>query len=120
MEENARVFWRPTCYVISVNQAEKAIRIFKAILVFYQKLIVPTSMLSGVLGVLGIGITGEFSLKTFGVSYIILGLLFHYYTYELRNSNEYYFYYNMGLSRPVLWAVTSVFGFLTGLVFILL
>jgi hypothetical protein len=104
----------------SIKQAEKIMRIVKAILIFYQKLIIPTLILSGLLGFIGLGITGEISLKTIGISYIFLGLLFHYFIYEVRNYNEYYFYYNMGLSRLSLWIITFVLSFIIGLIFITL
>jgi hypothetical protein len=95
-------------------------RMFKTILIFYQKLIIPTLVLSGLLGFIGLGITGVFSLKTIGISYIFLGLLFHYFIYEVRNYNEYYFYYNMGLSRLSLWLITFILSLVIGLIFILL
>lgn len=90
-------------------------RIFKAVLIFYQKLIIPTLGLSGSLGLIEFKLTGEFSLKTFGISYILFGLLFHYFIYEVRNSNEYYFYYNLGLSRLSLWIITFVMSLAIGL-----
>lgn len=95
-------------------------RILKAILIFYQKLIVPTLILSGLIGLMGLALFGEFSLKTIGISYIFLGLLFHYFIYEVRNSNEYYFYYNMGLSRLSLWIITFGLSLVIGLIFIFL
>ncbi len=95
-------------------------RIIKAILIFYQKLILPTLVLSGLLGLIGFAIAGEFSLKTIGISYIFLGLLFHYFIYEIRNSNEYYFYYNLGLSRLSLWIITFVLSLVIGLIFIII
>jgi len=95
-------------------------RTLKAILIFYQKLITPTLILSGLLGIIGLGITGEFSLKAIGISYIFLGLLFHYFIYEVRNSNEYYFYYNLGLSRLSLWIITFVLSLIIGLTLIIL
>ncbi len=94
-------------------------RILKAILIFYQKLIIPTLILSGLLGLIGLGITGEFSFKAIGISYIILGLMFHYFIYEIRNSNEYYFYYNIGLSRLTLWIITFILNLIIGLIIIL-
>ena len=103
-----------------VSKQKKTMRTLKAILIFYQKLIIPTLILSGLLGFIGLGITGEFSLKTIGVSYIFLGLLFHYFIYEVRNNNEYYFYYNMGLSRLSLWLITFFLSLIIGLTFILL
>lgn len=95
-------------------------RILKAILIFYQKLIIPSLILSGLFGFIGLGIAGEFSLKTIGISYVFLGLLFHYFIYEVRNSNEYYFYYNIGLSRLSLWLITFVLNLMIGFIFILI
>lgn len=93
---------------------------FKAILIFYQKLIIPTLILSGLLGFAGLGINGAFSLASVGVSYIFTGPLFHFFIYEIRNYNEYYFYYNLGLSRISLWVITIILNFVIGFIFILL
>jgi hypothetical protein len=95
-------------------------RILKAIWIFYRKLILPTLILAGLLGFIGFGITGEFSFKTIGISYFIIGLLFHYFIYEIRNFNEYYFYYNVGLSRLNLWIITVSLNFIICLIFIIL
>jgi hypothetical protein len=37
---------------------------------------------------------------------IFASLLFHYLIYEIRNSKEYYFYFNMGLTKLMLWLST--------------
>jgi hypothetical protein len=95
-------------------------RMLRAILIFYQKLFVPALVLSGLLGLIGFGISGVFSLRAIGVSYFFFGLLFHYFIYEVRNFNEYYFYYNLGLSRLSLWLVTLFLNLVIGLIFILL
>ncbi len=95
-------------------------RTLKAILIFYQKLIIPTLIVSVVMGMIGYGMSKEFSLKAIGISYLFLGLLFHYFIYEVRNSNEYYFYYNLGLSRLSLWVISFVLSLAIGLIFILL
>lgn len=91
-------------------------RIVKVLLIFYQKLIIPSLVLSAVIGFVGWVITGEFSFRTVGSSYIILGLLFHYFIYEIRNSNEYYFYYNFGLSKLTLWIASAVLSSIIGLI----
>jgi hypothetical protein len=44
--------------------------------------------------------------------YLVMSLLFHYYIYEKRNSNEYYFYFNLGLSKYVLWGSTLILSFM--------
>ena len=95
-------------------------RIIKAILIFYQRLIVPALFLSGLLSLLGGAVSGGFSFQALGFSYIITAPLFHYFIYEIGNSNEYYFYYNMGLSRLVLWIATLALSIIIGLIFILI
>ena len=76
--------------------------------------------MTGLIGLIGYGITGEFSFKALGISYVIFALLFHYFVYEIKNVNEYYFYYNIGLSRLTLWAATLVLSLIIGLIFILI
>ena len=95
-------------------------RILKAIFIFYKKLFIPTIIMSGLITFTGMNIAGELSFKTFGISYIFFGFFFHYFIYELRNSNEYYFYYNMGLSKLSLWIITIVLHLIIGLIFIFL
>jgi hypothetical protein len=93
-------------------------RIFKAILIFYQKIFFPTLIFSGLLGLLIFGLTEELSLKAIGSAYILSGFLFHYFMYEIRSANEYYFYYNMGLSRLSLWIGTFILNLAIGFIFI--
>lgn len=95
-------------------------RLFKAILIFYQKLIIPALILSGLLGFMGLGVTGVFSLEAIGISFMFSGPLFHYFIYEVRNNNEYYFYFNMGLSRLSLWIITFSLSLVIGLILILI
>lgn len=95
-------------------------RVLKAILLFYQKLVIPSLIVSGLLGLVAYGVSGQLSLKTIGFSYIITSLLFHYFIYEVMYSDEYYFYYNLGLSRLNLWIITLVLSLLIGVLFMLL
>lgn len=95
-------------------------RVIKAILIFYQKILFPTLIFTGLLGVVVFGFTEEFSLKILGSAYIITGLMFHYFIYEIRYANEYYFYYNFGLSRSMLWLCTFSLNLAIGLLFIIL
>jgi len=43
---------------------------------------------------------------TFGLCFIIIAPIVHYYVYERRNKNEYYYYYNLGLGNLKLWVYT--------------
>ena len=92
--------------------------IIKSILIFYKKLIVPTLVLSLVFGFIGFGISGNFSLKLVGISYILISLLIHYIIYELMYPNEYYFYFNFGLNKYILWACTFILSLIIGLILV--
>lgn len=58
--------------------------------------------------------------KGVGFSFVFLTPVFHYLTYEIRNPNEYFFYYNLGLSKLILWTSTLVISLIIGLIIILL
>jgi len=87
--------------------------------IFYRKLIVPTLLLSVLICFVGGLIGGSYSLKWFGFSYMILTPLFQYFIYEIRNKNEYFFYYNLGLSKPILWASSISISLVFGLILII-
>lgn len=97
-------------------------RIFFCIWVFYKKLILPTVVVSALFGLILYPNTETISssMKWSGISCIFLTPVFHYFIYEIRNPNEYYFYYNMGLSKLVLWISTTILGLILGLLIILI
>ena len=93
----------------------------KAILIFYKKIFLPILISSIAVGVFFGGIVPESSISSsIGQSYMILAPIFHYYKYDLKNNNEYYFYYNLGLSKKTLWLSSSTMSVLIGLIFIVL
>ena len=83
----------------------------KAIFLFYKKLMVPALLFSIVFGLFSIYMSGQFSATSFGLSYLLLPLLMHYFIYEVRNKNEYFFYHNLGLSKLSLWISTLTISF---------
>ena len=87
---------------------------------FYKKLIIPGFSMSIVIESLPYLNTGSFSFKWLGISYMILTPMFQYYIYEIRNPDEYYFYYNMGINKLILWMSTVILSFLIGLMLMLL
>lgn len=89
-------------------------RKIKGVLVFYGKLLVPSIAISMAIGFLGFLITGKFSFTTVGLGYIFIALLFHYFIYEIRNQDEYYFYRNIGISRLALWISTFAISVFIG------
>jgi hypothetical protein len=85
---------------------------------FQQKLLLPTFGLA-----LGIGIAGYFMAPSIpiiqgtGYGYIFAGPVMHYFIYELRYENEYYFYFNSGLSKIHLYTSTIILNVtLSGLI----
>ena len=84
----------------------------KAIFLFYKKLMVPSLLFSILIGVFSIYMSGQFSATSFGLSYLLLPLLMHYFIYEVRNKNEYFFYHNLGLSKLSLWISTLIISLL--------
>ena len=82
---------------------------------FQQKLILPTFCVA-----LAIGIAGYFMVwstplvQGTGFGYFLAGPLTHYFIYELRNENEYFFYFNLGLNKISLYASTAILNLILG------
>lgn len=76
--------------------------------------------MSVLIALLAWAVLGSFSVGVIGVAYMVSTPFFHYFIYEMGNYNEYYFYYNIGLSKAVLWVSTLVISLLFGLVIIML
>jgi hypothetical protein len=82
---------------------------------FQQKLILPTFCVA-----LGIGISGYLMVWSApvivgtGFGYFLAGPMVHYYLYDLKDPNEYYFYFNAGLSKIMLYATTVGLNFILG------
>jgi hypothetical protein len=75
---------------------------------FYKKLIVPVlsmSVLTGLIVYLNTG-SATTAINLAGISCLFYTPMFQYFIYEIRNPQEYYFYYNMGISRLKLWLST--------------
>ncbi len=83
---------------------------------FYKKLITPSLAVSILIAVILGGVTNFF--LAFGIAYILFVPLFHFAIYELNNPKEYYFYYNLGLSKSILWAFTVILSLVVGLIFV--
>lgn len=91
-------------------------RLIKGLWFFYKKLIIPSVCLSGLLAVVYLGSIPV--QRTLGISYIFLPTVFHYIIYELTSPEEYYFYYNLGLSKSALWLNTMLLSMAIGLTLI--
>lgn len=83
---------------------------------FYKKLIFPSLAVSILLAFFG-------SLKLItgtGLAYVFLTPVFQFLFYDLSRPNEYYFYYNMGLSKVALWINTILMSLIIGVILMLI
>jgi len=87
--------------------------IFAGLAFFYQKIIIPSLAFSVVMPLFFLRHSDFF--PGAGVAFTILLPTMHYLTYEVRKPQEYYFYYNLGLSKLTLWITTVGMGAIIGL-----
>jgi hypothetical protein len=96
-------------------------RIIKSIWLFYRKLIITSAAMSVMIALVGTFIAETaFSHKVVGLAYIFCTPLTHFLVYEVRNANEYYFYYNLGLSKITLWISTVLLSITIGLILLII
>ncbi len=113
-------------YELSVNiikvktSSRDTMRIIISILFFYKKLVIPSLAMAIAVGFLEWLLTEQFSLKTVGYTYILASMYFHYLIYEKRNPGEYYFYYNMGLCKSILWGTSLFLSLIIGLFLVII
>lgn len=88
----------------------------KGIYFFHLKLFVPSFFVALIFGSFGYLNDGVYSLGAFGTAYVMIALLFHYFIYEMSFKKEYYFYYNLGLSKITLWISTIIISVLLKLI----
>ncbi len=60
------------------------------------------------------------SLISIGMTYLFISLLSHFFLYEIKDKNEYYFFYNSGLSKKNLWISTGLFALINLLLLIII
>ncbi len=82
-------------------------RNFTILWIFYKKILIPALLFS-----LLISFLLPYSIETFGLSFLLMLPVLHYFMYEVRFKSEYYFYTNSGFSRTFLWTGTILSGFL--------
>ncbi|REC65144.1 hypothetical protein DRF59_17635 [Chryseobacterium flavum] len=81
------------------------IKRLSVIWLFYRKIIPATVLFSLLCSFLL-----QFNPDSFGLSFLFILPVLHYFIYELRLKNEYYFYANFGISRLLLWIITVSSG----------
>lgn len=96
-------------------------KIFITLFIFYKKLIIPSLLMALMSGfaykyvLIGLGKTDMdliplFSSGAAASAYLIFSLSFQFFIYDVRNPNEYYFYYNIGLNKYILWISNLIFS----------
>jgi len=101
-----------------MKKSQNTLRIIGGLWLFYRKMAIPALVISILFGLLIHLISGHFFFKMAGIAFIISSILLQYFVYEVINSKEYYFYYNIGLSKHLLWGASLLVSFLIGLTFI--
>lgn len=67
-----------------------------------------------------VGILFDFQPKMIGLSFLFISPFTHYFFYEIKHKNQYYFFYNSGISNVMLWMSTFVIGLINLLILILI
>lgn len=93
-------------------------RIINALWIFYKKLILPSIVVSALLATFYFKL-GEI-IKGTGMAYVFLTPVFHYLLYDLTSPKEYFFYYNMGISKLFLWINSIVVSLTIGIILMLI
>lgn len=84
--------------------------------IFYQKILVPAIAVAIVIAIIMSSSAFSTLVSGIGIAFIATAPLFHYIIYDTNNPKEYYFYYNQGLSKKVLWSTTIIFSLMISLI----
>lgn len=84
--------------------------------IFYQKILVPAIAVAIVIAIIMSSSAFSTLVSGIGIAFIATTPLFHYIIYDTNNPKEYYFYYNQGLSKKVLWMTTIISSLIIGLI----
>jgi len=96
------------------------IRKTQVIWLFYRKLIVPAVVTTILISLFSIPVNGSYSNTATAVGYIFATFFFQYFIYEVKNPNEYYFYYNLGFTKLSLWSYNLIIGLILFIIILLI
>jgi len=85
------------------------------IFLFQKPLLINAGVISIILGFI---VGGEF--KSIGILFFFMILIMHFLNYEIRHKQEYYYYYNLGLSKLTLWVSTLFIGLISLIISVIL
>ncbi|KZS40605.1 hypothetical protein AWE51_06560 [Aquimarina aggregata] len=80
----------------------------KNILIFQKKIFFISYLTSIAIGILGFLFTGFINHQTIGLGFSLIVPFAQYYVYDIKNKNQYFYYYNLGLSNIMLWVSTFI------------
>jgi len=90
------------------------VRLLKNIILFQKKIFFISYIISIIIGILFGG-----DLKSIGLSFLFVAPFTQYIFYEI-NKNQYYYYYNLGLNKAILWFSTFVIALINLLILIII
>lgn len=61
-------------------------------------------------------ITGFINYQLIGLSFSLIAPFVQYFVYDIKDKNQYYYYYNLGLSNIMLWVSTFAIGLINLLI----
>lgn len=97
------------------NLKTATLRILKNILLFQKKIFFISYAISILIGILFGG-----QPKMIGLSFLLIAPFAQYSFYEIKNKNQYYYYYNLGISNVMLWTSTFVIGLINLLILMMI
>ncbi|BAO74374.1 hypothetical protein WPG_0144 [Winogradskyella sp. PG-2] len=67
-----------------------------------------------------VGVLFGGELVLIGLSFLVIAPFAQFFFYDLKNKNQYYYYYNLGFNNIKLWASTIIIGLINLLILILI
>ncbi|MCU0423807.1 MAG: hypothetical protein MUC81_13455 [Bacteroidia bacterium] len=85
----------------------------KTLVLFYKRMLIPTFFFTALIGLSSYSITGAYSLVQFGIAFMFVLPLMHYFLNEVLDHTAYYFYFTQGLSKLYLRTATGIISIVT-------
>ncbi len=86
-------------------------RTLRNILLFQRDILLISYSIS-----ISIGLLVRFEPMLIGLNFMLIAPISHFFLYEIRNKNYYYYFYNLGLSKTILWCSTFIIGIINLLI----
>jgi hypothetical protein len=84
----------------------------RTLLFFHKRFIIPALVLTSLTGAYSWASSDSFSVQSFGLGYLVTPLLLQLIVFEYSYKGEYYFYFNLGISRKDLWISNFILSLL--------